>query len=96
MCTLYSILCVRVKINKHSLELFFVFGSCFRTLAGILFQICFLIFAIEMLCGIAVVHCTRTGMETARGPVCTEMMCGGCALFMYRVGQRPEDQSVQK
>jgi len=31
--------CVRVKINKPSFEPF-VFGSCFRTLAVILFQIC--------------------------------------------------------
>ena len=32
------ILCIRVEINKRSFELF-VFGSCFRTLAVILFQI---------------------------------------------------------
>ena len=39
------ILCVCVKINKRSLNLF-VFGSCFRTLAVILFQI-YLFFHVE-------------------------------------------------
>ena len=37
------ILCVHVKINKRSFEPFCVFGSCFRTLAVILFQILYFI-----------------------------------------------------
>ena len=34
-------MCVRVIINKHSFETFFVIGSCFRTLAVLLFHFYF-------------------------------------------------------
>ena len=47
------ILCVHVKINKRSIKLLCVFGSCFRTLVVILFQIFFFLSWTVVVCG----HC---------------------------------------